>query len=79
MTVTVSSKGQVTLPAEIRRRLGITAGTKLDFVIRGDDQLEVIKLGGSVRDLKGALGPPVRKLTIEEMDAAIAAGAVRVP
>jgi AbrB family looped-hinge helix DNA binding protein len=79
MTVTVSSKGQVTLPAEIRRRLGITAGTKLDFVIRGDDQLEVIKLGGSVRDLKGALGPPVRKLTIEEMDAAIAAGAARVP
>ena len=29
MTVTVTSKGQVTLPSEARRRLGIRAGTKL--------------------------------------------------
>lgn len=31
-TVTVSSKGQVVLPAELRRRLGLAAGAKLEVV-----------------------------------------------
>lgn len=77
MTVTVSSKGQVTLPVEARRRLGIRAGTRLEFIIRGDDRLEVIKVGGSVRDLKGALAKPSRRLSLAEIDQAVAAGARR--
>lgn len=32
MIVTVSEKGQVVIPAELRRLLGITAGTKLNLV-----------------------------------------------
>jgi len=35
-TVTVSDKGQVVIPAGIRRRLGIAAGSKLDFELEGD-------------------------------------------
>lgn len=35
-TVTVSDKGQVVIPAAIRRRLGITPGSKLDFELEGD-------------------------------------------
>ena len=77
MTATVTSKGQVTFPAEARRRLGIHAGTKLEFIIRGDDRLEVIRVGGSVRDLKGALPKPKRTLSLGEMDEAIARGAAR--
>lgn len=77
MAVTVSSKGQVTLPAAARRRLGIRAGTQLEFIVRGDDRLEVIKVGGSVRDLKGALGKPAQRLSLADIDAAIAAGAAR--
>ena len=75
MTVTVTSKGQVTLPAEARRRLGIHAGTKLEFIIIGDDRMEVVRVGGSVRDLKGALPKPKRALTLAEIDKAIAKGA----
>lgn len=77
MTATVTSKGQVTLPAEARRRLGIHAGTKLEFTISGDDRLEVVRVGGSVRDLKGALPKPRRTLSLAEMDDAIARGAAR--
>ena len=33
---TVSSKGQVTVPQEIRNRLGLTTGDRIDFVIEGD-------------------------------------------
>ena len=77
MTSTVTSKGQVTLPVEARRRLGIRPGTKLEFVIRDDGRLEVIPLTGSVRSLKGAVPKPRRALLLAEMDSAIANGARR--
>jgi antitoxin PrlF len=74
MTSTVTSKGQVTIPVEARRRLRILPGTKLEFVIRDDGRLEVIPLSGSIKELKGALPKPKRGLTLAEMDAAIAGG-----
>jgi AbrB family looped-hinge helix DNA binding protein len=45
MTITVSSKGQVTLPAEARRRLGIHTGTKLEVIVKDDDRLEIVRVG----------------------------------
>lgn len=32
----VTTKGQVTIPQEVRERLGILPGTEVDFVISGD-------------------------------------------
>ena len=75
MTVTVTSKGQVTLPVEARRRLGIRAGSKLEFVVKGDDRLEVLVVGGSAKELKGLLPRPKRALSLEDMERAIARGA----
>jgi AbrB family looped-hinge helix DNA binding protein len=72
---TVTSKGQVTLPVEARRRLGIRAGTRLEFIVKDDDRLEVVLVGGSIRDLKGLLPRPRRKLSLDEMEHAIARGA----
>lgn len=77
MTVTVTSKGQVTLPAEARRKLGIRAGTRLEFIVKGDDRMEVLRVGGSVRDLKGMLPKPRRALTLGQIEDAIATGAMR--
>lgn len=34
---TVTEKGQVTIPAEVRKRLGISRGEKVAFLIEGDD------------------------------------------
>lgn len=77
MHSTVTSKGQVTLPAEARRRLGIHAGTRLEFIVSGEDRMEVVRVGGSVRDLKGALPKPKRALSLAEMEEAIGKGAAR--
>lgn len=75
ITTTVSTKGQVVLPASVRKRLGWGAGTKLtvEETPRG-----VLLKGKSlfgpptrIEDVYGAAkykGPPH---TIEEMDAAI--------
>jgi antitoxin PrlF len=35
-TVTVSEKGQVVIPADIRRLLGITPGCQLNFILDGN-------------------------------------------
>jgi AbrB family looped-hinge helix DNA binding protein len=35
-TLTVSSKGQIVLPAEVRRRLGLGAGAKIEIVEEAD-------------------------------------------
>lgn len=75
MIATVTAKGQVTIPAEARRRLGITAGTRLEFLVTDDGRLEVIPRSGSVRSLKGMLPPPEHVLSLEEMERAIASGA----
>jgi AbrB family looped-hinge helix DNA binding protein len=42
-TVTVSDKGQVVIPAEIRRDLGITPGCQLDFSLHGDTIQAVVR------------------------------------
>jgi len=74
MTATVTSKGQVTLPVEARRRLGIRPGTKVEFIVRDGEWLEVIPLAGSVKALKGCLPAPRKSLSLEEMERAIARG-----
>jgi AbrB family looped-hinge helix DNA binding protein len=56
---TISSKGQVTVPHEVRNRLGLATGDKVDFVIEGDRT--VIRPSRSEEDpfekYRGILGP----------------------
>jgi antitoxin PrlF len=35
-TRTISSKGQVTVPQDIRKRLGVSAGDRIEFVVEGN-------------------------------------------
>ena len=77
MIASMTSKGQVTVPAEARRRLGLHAGSKVDFVINDRDHLELIPVADSVKKLKGIVPKPSRPLSLEEMDTAIAEGAHR--
>ena len=76
MIATITSKGQVTLPVEARRRLGLTPGVRVDCVINEHDHLEMIPVAGSVRDLRGMLEPPSSALSLDDMDQAIADGAM---
>ena len=36
---TVSSRGQIAIPAEVRRRLGLNEGEKILFIVEGDTVL----------------------------------------
>lgn len=73
-TSTLSSKGQITLPKDIRDRLNLHVGDRLDFAVEEDGSIRIVPLTTSVRDLKGMVPPPGRPLGLEEMDEAIASG-----
>ncbi len=45
---TISSKGQVTVPVEVRRRLGVGAGDQVEFVFDGKQTvLKPVRVGES--------------------------------
>ena len=50
---TVTSKGQTTIPGEIRRALQIKPGDRLEYALEGDHA--VIRVHAGLRALKGAL------------------------
>lgn len=73
MLATVTDKGQVTVPKEIRDRLGLEAGTKLDFHVEDDGTLRVRKLQRGSTGLYGLLHDPNRKpASVDEMNTAVA-------
>jgi len=72
---TITSKGQITIPKEVRDDLGLGPGTRLSFLKNEEGVYELHRERRTVKDLAGSLrydGPPK---SIEEMDDAIAAAA----
>lgn len=72
----VTSKGQITVPREIRERLGVRRGGKLRLVVESENRVVMSPVSLSVRRLFGILGKPPRHMTIEDMDDAIAEAVV---
>ena len=67
---TVTSKGQVTIPADIRKALGLSAGERVVFT-RLDDGTTVMRAKTrSILELKGMLKPArgKRKVAIDDMN-----------
>lgn len=76
-SATVTSKGQITIPAQVRTALGIDPGDKVEFVELEKGQFAMVAATRSVQDLKGMIRRPRKPVSIEEMNAAIAWGASR--
>ncbi len=70
---TITSKGQITLPREVRDHLHVREGDRVEFEIDRDGEVRVRPMTGSVEDLFGMLrrpGTPARSL--QEIDEGIA-------
>jgi AbrB family looped-hinge helix DNA binding protein len=74
--VPVTSKGQMTIPKEIRERLGLRKGGKVRMTLDADNRIVMQPKPVRLSDLAGMLGKPPRSLTLEEMDDAIGQAAV---
>ena len=77
MYTTISSKGQVTIPVEIRNMLRLNTGDRIDFVIFDKNRVELMPKKGSVGSLKGLVKWSGKPMTLKQMDEAIAGGVCR--
>jgi AbrB family looped-hinge helix DNA binding protein len=73
MEATVTSKGQVTLPKELRKRLGVQRGSRIRFSIPAKGSVKIEPVLYDLEDLWRIAdegGKPGSMMTFEEMDAA---------
>ncbi|MBI5097984.1 MAG: type II toxin-antitoxin system PrlF family antitoxin [Nitrospirae bacterium] len=69
---TVTSKGQTTIPKNVREYLKLHPGDKIDFIIGKEGKVIIEPTSFDVKDLKGVLSSPKRKpVSVEEMKAAV--------
>ena len=65
---TVSARGQVTIPAEVRRHLGVRANEKIAFVIGAHGRVELSRPKySSIESLAGAAGALPEPISWKEM------------
>jgi len=71
-TATLTTKGQITIPVEVRNALKVEAGDRVEFVQIAPDRYEFVAATREVTALKGMFGPAKNQVTIDDMNAAIA-------
>ena len=69
-TTTVEDKGRVVIPADVRRRLGIKPGTKLEVDVRDGGIVMKPLRRVSARDLLGIAGR--ERVTLKEVEDSLA-------
>lgn len=74
MHATLTSKGQITLPKDLREKLGLTAGDRVEFILEDDHGVRLVARYTPVNQFKGMLPRPKRTISLEEMDRTIRKG-----
>ncbi len=75
-SATVTSKGQVTIPVDVRTKLGLRPGSRLAFVPTETGGYEIHPETASIKDLKGTVARPTQPVSVDDMNEAIAAAAI---
>ena len=72
-TATVTSKGQITIPIEIRVGLGLEAGDRINFMHDDLGRVVFLPVTKSITSLKGMVPKPKQSVSLENMKATITA------
>lgn len=71
-SATLTSKGQITIPLEVRTALGVTFGDRIDFIEVEKGRFMIIPATCSVKELKGLIPGRGKPVPVEDMSGAIA-------
>ncbi|MFM0053486.1 AbrB/MazE/SpoVT family DNA-binding domain-containing protein [Caballeronia grimmiae] len=70
---TITSKGQVTIPVDVRNRLGLESGDRIEFSFNeATGRYEVYPATRLLTSLKGIVKKPAKAVSIDDMNQAIA-------
>ena len=75
-TGTMTSKGQITVPKDVRDELGLVPGTKVQFTRNADGDFVLSTVRRPAAALKGRLSYEGPAVSLDDMDAAVVSGAV---
>ena len=67
---TLTSKGQITIPKDVRDALGLATGDRVEFVAEEKGVYRVIAATRDVRHLKGLIEKPSKPVSVEDMNRA---------
>jgi len=70
---TVTSRGQITIPANVRKALAVEAGDRVEFIQIEPGQFLLVAVNHFVTELKGMFGKPAKVVSIEDMNRAVGA------
>ncbi|HEY1903321.1 MAG TPA: AbrB/MazE/SpoVT family DNA-binding domain-containing protein [Terracidiphilus sp.] len=73
-TAAVTSKGQITIPVEVRQKLHLQAGDRVTFIENEDGDFVLKAKTGSLADVKGMWKWSGKPVTIQEMNETIRKG-----
>lgn len=77
---TLTSKGQVTIPKDIRDILKIVPGDQIDFIVSEEGEVLISSRTCDFRELKGLFYKKGRKkVSLKDMELAIQKGASKCP
>jgi AbrB family looped-hinge helix DNA binding protein len=74
-TATVTSKGQITIPVEVRRKMGLHEGMQVDFIEQEAGGFYIRPKTRSIKEFYGIIKTDVHA-TLEDMEEAIIQGAI---
>jgi len=69
---TISSRGQITIPSDVRTTLSLKKGDKVNFIIIGNE-VKFLPVTKDITSLKGFIEKPPKPVSIEEMNKTIKA------
>ncbi len=70
----LTSKGQITIPIDVRKKLGLKPGDRVRFIEGENGEIILKPKTGSIMDLEGCVPWTGKPVTIEEMNETIAKG-----
>jgi AbrB family looped-hinge helix DNA binding protein len=68
----LTSKGQITIPIEVREELGLKTGDRIEFVKSEEGKFFIQPKKGSIMNLRGMFKWTGKPVSVEEMDNAVA-------
>ncbi len=68
---TITSKGQITIPRDIRSLLDLHSGDKINFIVDNKGAVCIVPVTRHVTTLKGIVKKPPKAVSIEDMKTAI--------
>lgn len=67
----ITSKGQITIPREIRELLNLSAGDSISFITDKQGRVTFMPARKSITSLKGIVPKPDKPVSIDDMKTAI--------